>query len=115
MNTQVGLRCGERVYNGGVGFGASFTGNLADAAAGLLFDLSAQRAVLYIGREAGDLGFETLLGGVEILFEFGDALFLPLDPFGLKRAAFGFQLRELFASLALDFVHFIAAAMQIGD
>ncbi|HEY2343610.1 MAG TPA: hypothetical protein VGH90_11290 [Chthoniobacteraceae bacterium] len=113
LNAEVGLRGGEGVDDGGVRFGAGVTSNLAEAAAGLFFDLSSQRAVLYIGGEAGDFGFQSLLGGVEILFEFGDAFLLPVDPFGLERAALGFRLRQLFASLALDFVHLIAAAMQI--
>jgi len=92
LNTEFGLGCSERVNNGGVRFGAGFAGNDAYAAAGLLFDLSAQSTVLYIGCEPGDFGFEVLLSGVEILFKFRDAFFLALDPLGLERAAFRFQL-----------------------
>ena len=84
LNTEVGLRGSERVDNGRVGFSASFTSNLCDATAGLLLDLRTQRAVFYIGGEACDFGFQPLLGGVKVLFEFGDAFLLAVDPFGLE-------------------------------
>src|SRR5580700_11391248 len=78
LNAEVGLGCSKRVHNGGVRFGAGFVSNLDHATAGLLFDLSAQSAVLYIGREPGDFTFEALLSGAEIRFKFGDAFFLAL-------------------------------------
>ena len=61
------------------------------AAPGLLFDLRSQRAILNVGGKARDFAFEPLLRCAKILFQFSDALFLALDPFGLKRAALRFE------------------------
>ena len=85
------------------------------ATAGLLFDLRADRAVFYIRHQTRYFTFKALLQIEKILFEFGDALFLPVDPFGLERTAFDSSCASSSRAWRLISSIFIAAAMEIGD
>ena len=51
----------------------------------------------------------------EALLQFRDAPSLPLHPLLAQRAPLGFELPRLLRQLALHLLHFVAAAMQIGD
>jgi len=68
-----------------------------------------------LGSYPRDLAFEPLGCFLKAFFKLRNALLLPADPFGLKSASFGFDLRKFLAGLALHFLHFVAAAMEIRD
>ena len=57
-NSQVRLRRGECLDDGGIGLCARIRRDLAHAAPSLLFKLSAQRAILDVRRQSRDFGFE---------------------------------------------------------